>query len=280
MSLNQQKLDAIDAILQESPEYGEILSLFRGIFAYVDSQQSATGITFTPDMTNHELRVQGGFPLVTPDNMAVDGAVATAFLAGLLDQVARESREGGEELLRISSLLTEGKFDLPLLLGACLQRDREKITVAAVENGVQGALLEFVLETVLKTALEPLAKTLTADDFAGWQEGTCPVCGSRAGMAELAGEEGRRYLSCCSCFFKWPFKRLECPYCGNADSETLSYFTVDEGATRVDTCKKCTRYLKTRDSRLGHAAIPLEVEDLATLHLDLLAGKEGFERGK
>jgi formate dehydrogenase maturation protein FdhE len=32
--------------------------------------------------------------------------------------------------------------------------------------------------------------------------------------------------------------------------------------------------------RLGNADVPLEAEDLATLHLDLLAGKEGFERGK
>jgi hypothetical protein len=31
---------------------------------------------------------------------------------------------------------------------------------------------------------------------------------------------------------------------------------------------------------LGNADVPLEAEDLATLHLDLLAGKEGFERGK
>jgi len=26
--------------------------------------------------------------------------------------------------------------------------------------------------------------------------------------------------------------------------------------------------------------VPLEAEDISTLHLDLLAGKEGFERGK
>ena len=278
--MNQQKLDAIDSILLETPEYAEILRLFRGIFSYVGNRQGATGISFTPDMANHELRVRSGFPLVTPDNMVVDTAVATAFLEGLLNHVAGESPEGGEALRQISNLLADNRFDLPLLLGACLQRDREKITTAAVDNNVQAALLEFVLETMLKTSLEPLAATLSVDDFSGWQEGSCPVCGSRAGMAELVGDEGHRFLCCCSCFFKWPFKRLACPYCGNADSETLSYFTVEEGATRVDTCKKCSRYLKTRDSRKGHAAIPLEVEDLATIHLDLLAGREGFERGK
>lgn len=52
------------------------------------------------------------------------------------------------------------------------------------------------------------------------------------------------------------------------------------GVTRVDTCKACSRYIKTRDSRKGAADIPLDLEDLLTMHLDLLAAREGFERGK
>ena len=114
----------------------------------------------------------------------------------------------------------------------------------------------------------------------GWKEGYCPVCGSRAGMAELSGDEGKRRLSCSACFFQWPYPRIQCPYCGNADPETLSYFTAGDGPTRVGVCRKCSRYLKTRDARLGNADVPMEAEDLVTLHLDLLAGKEGFERGK
>lgn len=97
---------------------------------------------------------------------------------------------------------------------------------------------------------------------------------------EHGGEEGRRYLSCSACFFKWPYKRLKCPYCGNEDPDLLTYFEAGEEPTRVGVCRKCARYIKTRDSRKGHGDIPLEIEDLATLHLDLLAGKEGFERGK
>ena len=280
MSLNHLKLAAIDELVQQSPEYGEILTLFRGIYSYVDESRGATGISFSPDAANHELRVQSGFPLVNPEIMTVDNVAATAFIAGLLATIGRESREGLPELERISQRLEEGKFDLPLLLGACLQRDRDKIASTAIEENVQAALLEFVLGATLKAALEPLATTLSEEDFSGWQESTCPVCGARAGMAELAGDEGRRYLCCSTCFFKWPYKRLQCPYCGNDESESLTYFTAGDGPTRVDVCRKCTRYLKTRDSRKGHAALPLEVEDLVTIHLDLLAGREGFEKGK
>jgi FdhE protein len=60
----------------------------------------------------------------------------------------------------------------------------------------------------------------------------------------------------------------------------LSYFMVADGGTRVDTCKACSRYIKTRDSRKGNNEVPLDVEDLLTIHLDLLAAREGFERGK
>jgi FdhE protein len=99
-------------------------------------------------------------------------------------------------------------------------------------------------------------------------------------MAELSGEDGKRQLSCSACYFKWPFKRMKCPSCGSEDTDSFSYFTAGEGPTRVDTCKACSRYIKTRDSRKGNADIPLEVEDLLTIHLDLLATQEGFERGK
>jgi FdhE protein len=99
-------------------------------------------------------------------------------------------------------------------------------------------------------------------------------------MAELAGEEGRRLLCCSTCFHKWHYQRLKCPFCGNEDPHKLSYFTVGKEPTRVDLCTACSRYLKTRDSRQGRGEVPLAIEDLLTIHLDLLASREGYERGK
>jgi FdhE protein len=140
--------------------------------------------------------------------------------------------------------------------------------------------LEYVVEIALKGAVERVAEGYAPGTLAGSEEGFCPVCGSRAGMAELVGEEGRRLLSCSACTHRWPFKRLKCPCCGNEETEKLSYFSADDGPTRVDTCTACSRYIKTRDSRKGNAEVPLEVEDLLTIHLDMLSAREGFERGK
>jgi FdhE protein len=73
---------------------------------------------------------------------------------------------------------------------------------------------------------------------------------------------------------------LKCPFCGNEEVDKLAYFVAGDGPTRVDSCKACSRYIKTRDSRKGNADVPLDVEDLLTMHLDLLATREGLERGK
>lgn len=280
MTLNQRKSAFLEATARTSPEYGQILALFQGIFAYVDSREGESGISFSPDMTHQAERIQGGFPLLTAEAMSVDTSLATSFLEGLLAVIGKASQYIGGELEHLVSVLGKGGLDLPLLFRACLERDRGKIAAASEACNLQAPLLEFALETVLMAALEPLAASFSEDDFNGWQDGNCPVCGSRAGMGELVGEEGKRYLSCCTCFFKWPYKRLQCPYCGNDDAQSLSYFTADDGPTRVDVCRKCSRYLKTRDSRKGHADVPLEAEDLVTIHLDLIAGREGFERGK
>ena len=280
MSRTADKIAHLRKTAFEHPEYVDVLLPFEGIFAYVDGKEDGTGIRFAVPEGNGSERVQGGLPLLSPESLSVDRDAATTFLSGLLDVLRRVVREGHADLDRIGGGLSDGSLDLASLYVACLTRKRDVVDRAAAALSVQAPLLAFVLEIPLKTALERVASSLLSDRFDGWKEGYCPVCGSRAGMAELSGEEGKRRLSCSACYFLWPYPRIQCPYCGNADPETLSYFTAGDGPTRVGVCRNCSRYLKTRDDRLGNADVPLEAEDLATLHLDLMAGKEGFERGK
>jgi FdhE protein len=275
-----EKIAHLRKTASEHPEYIDVLLPFEAIFEYVEGKETGTGIRFAVPEGNGAERVRGGLPLLSPEGLSVDRAAAAAFLSGLLDVLRRVGREGHADLDRIEGGLSDGSLDLASLYAACLTRTRDVVDRAAAALSVQAPLFAFVLEIPLKTALERVSSSLPPERFDGWKEGYCPVCGSRAGMAELSGEEGKRRLSCSACFFRWPYPRIRCPYCGNADPETISYFTAGDGPTRVGVCRKCSRYLKTRDARLGNADVPLEAEDLATLHLDLLAGKEGFERGK
>lgn len=276
------KREHLERTAREHPEYREILSIFLGLFAFIEGKEGATGISFSlPDRHGPE-RVAGGLPLLSRESFSLDGKESAAFLSGILAVLRAANRDpaGAEELDRIEAALGRGSLDLPALFDACLRQDRPAIEEAAKAVSVRPPLLAFLLEIPLRTALECVAETVDPRSLEGWKEAYCPVCGARAGMDELAGEEGRRYLSCSGCFFRWPFRRLMCPFCGNEDPDTLSYFIAGDGPTRVGTCRKCGRYIKTRDSRKGNADIPMEAEDLATIHLDLLAGREGFERGK
>ena len=98
-------------------------------------------------------------------------------------------------------------------------------------------------------------------------------------MGKLEKETGKRHLQCQLCRSGWTFKRLECPFCGCDEQKKLRYFyDEDDPAYRVEVCDKCRRYLKTVDLRKKDREISLIAEDLATLHLDVVAEQEGFCR--
>ncbi len=280
MTTTETKIAALRQAAASSPEYAEIVPLFIGLYEHLRGREQETGIALHPSTDNLAERSRNGFPLLTPADLQVDGRQAVRFLGEITMRLSLMGRENKEYLELLSAALRAGTIDPGAIFAAILERRRGPLTDAAALLGVPAALLEFVFEIPLKTALEGFAAGYGPDAFAEWHEGYCPICGSRAAMSELSGEEGRRYLSCSACAFRWPFKRLTCPYCGNDDAEMQSYFTVDDGPCRVDTCRACSRYIKTRDSRKGHDDVPLEVEDMTTIHLDLLATREGFERGK
>ena len=274
------KIDCLSAAAEKSPEYAGIVPLFIELYRYLETEGRDSGITFRVSRDNLPEKLQGGFPLLSSEDLTVDIDVCNRFLLGVLAVLKRMGNAGDEGLDAIATALESGPLDLQGLFRSILERNRAVINETSEAIGVPAPLVEYVCEMPLKAALEQLAAGVMPEECESWQEGYCPVCGSRAGMAELAGEEGRRFLSCSACSFRWPFKRLQCPFCGNGDPEKLAYFVAGDGPTRVDSCKACSRYIKTRDSRKGNADVPLDVEDLLTMHLDLLAAREGLERGK
>jgi FdhE protein len=280
MTSYRDKISFLERSADSSPEYAEILPFFIELFRYLETQGKETGISFLIPENGVTQRVANGFPIISSDSVHVDNHPFVEFMGDTLALLRRIGRDGSAELDRIGGALCDGTLDASSIFCGILERKRAIIDDAASSIEVPAPLLEYVFEIPLKAALELHVATVAADALPEWHESFCPVCGSRAGMAELVGEEGKRYLSCSACTFQWPFKRLQCPFCGNEEAENLSYFLAGDGATRVDTCKACSRYIKTRDSRKGSAERPLELEDLLTMHLDLLAVREGFERGK
>ena len=280
MSSTQQKISALQQAAQSSPEYADIVPLFIGLYGYLEGRENSTGITFELPPAEPEKNTESSAPLLNFSTLRIDREQNNTFVLGTIDLLSQKGQDNIAFLHQIGAALHSGALDPLPLYGAIWERNRAPINDISERLAVPSPLVEYIFEIPLKTALEQFSAGYETENFAGWQASTCPICGSRAGMAELRGEEGRRMLSCSACSFSWPFRRLACAYCSCDDPEKLSYFTAGEGATRVDTCKACSRYIKTRDSRKGDNDVPLEVEDLLTLHLDLLASREGFERGK
>ncbi|HCJ66081.1 MAG TPA: hypothetical protein DHV62_01825 [Elusimicrobia bacterium] len=137
-----------------------------------------------------------------------------------------------------------------------------------------------------KLSLQPLTRAIAGKfkssvDQKLWQNGYCPICGGKPDIAEIKGEEGKKYLHCSFCGYEWLYKRLTCPYCGNTDHQTLSYFYAEnEESYRIDTCEKCKHYIKTVDSRKLTEPVNLDIEDWCTIHLDFIAAGKGYQKEK
>ena len=270
----------VDTLCRENPEYTEVLAIFSELYAAIEGKEGETGLTVTlPDsQATDPLRDEA--PLLSFDAISVDRDKALSFIGTVIDVMQRMGNDGGESLERLRQVLVEGKVDVSALLRGCLAHERRVILETALVVRIDPGLVEFALHTPLRTALEQVAEGFDPARFAGWNRHSCPVCGSPAAMAEMVGEEGERHLSCSTCFSRWTYNQPACPFCGNDDPEKLTWFTTGEGPHRVDICLACSQYIKTRLSPSGSAGVPPELDDLATVLLDLLAAQEGYRRGR
>jgi formate dehydrogenase accessory protein FdhE len=109
----------------------------------------------------------------------------------------------------------------------------------------------------------------------------CPACTSSPSIARLRRGDGGRMLTCGLCGSEWEAVRLACACCGTSDRASLGVLRVDDADARwVEACDRCKGYTKTVDERRlgeGETIFPV-VEEAATLHLDLLAEREGYIR--
>jgi len=159
-------------------------------------------------------------------------------------------------------------------------KDKSLLGKLADEIGTNRNIFIFLIWQTFIPFLEIWAEKLKENiDDSSWLKGFCPICGGEPLMARLDKETGRRYLQCHLCRSEWLFKRIECPFCGNTEQETLRFFYAeDDELHRVEVCDLCKVYLKTVDTRKTDQTKVLFVEDVVTIHLDIIAKREGFLR--
>lgn len=238
------------------------------------------GLDVSPIETSDNFRtlqIKEGFPLINKEDFILDILSSVELFKSLCEVGRNATPKMKENILLIEEAERNGMLNLESLLARYY--DEEFIDRIVRHLGLDAAILKFLIHMSIKPSIKVNVEKLKDKvDMRNWLRGYCPVCGSFPHMSELKGE-GQRFFECSFCCFEWPSERLKCPFCENEDHESLHFF-YEEGKEgyRVDVCDKCKQYIKTVDSRKLNFEPDLELEDIVTIHLDMMASEKGFKR--
>ena len=273
----------INVIEKKRTGYKEILGFFKYI---IREQHKIKPLIEVEQIDINEetvkTQMKEGFPLIDKKDIKLDMKAAKALFTKLCRGLQRKDVRIAAEAKKISQAVRKKEVDLEELFSRVLDGDSGYVDFIANKTGQHKWLLSFLAENSIKPSLEAYAEMFKGYvDQESWYKGYCPVCGSQPERGELRIDAGERFLECSACSFKWRFKRVVCPFCGNDDSKKLRFFNTetDGKAYRVDVCEDCKKYIKSIDLREVQGDVVPIVEDIGTLHLDIIAEKEGYIRG-
>ena len=250
-------LKNIEIYKSEKPQCRELLDMLGEVLILREEhRRRLTRDIFPVEGKLVKSKLSGGLPLIDFSSSEFNLAEPKEYFLALLkiaerfhpEETAIAMQEMEESSINYESLIQD-MFSMPETVDAPADADEEPTTSEEDKNGFD--LIGFFLEESLRPALEFVAESYAADIAAShWSEGYCPVCGKEPKIGALKDDEGRRFLFCNQCGIEWAFRRIKCPFCGNEEQKTLSYFTVDNDERyRVDVCDECKRYVKIVDIR-------------------------------
>jgi FdhE protein len=265
---------------QERPHYREILNLYGRIFEEQVKIRPQLQIS-VPEVSKELVKSRWGkgFPLLGREGFALDLEGAQRLFYTLIRAVGqRATMKMGDEIPRITEVAEAGELDLRVLLTR--HYDALHLRHEAERCGLDKDILAFLVQASVRPCLEAHMEQLQGSlDLEAWLQGECPLCGSPPQMAQLRDEGGKRYLQCSFCGCQWRWERLACPSCNNKAMDSLHYlYAEEEEAYRVDLCDHCKGYIKTVDARKLDYEPYLDLEDIITIHLDILAVEKGYRR--
>jgi FdhE protein len=269
--------EKIDQLIQQRPMYQEALSVYRELLGFLDEIEP--GIAYdSEDASVREIKVREGFPLFSRGDLPIDHEGAVLLFHRLLRHLSSTKRKDRAALEQALKRVQAEPTWVRDMIEAFLSGDEGRITTMSQEVTLSPMVVKFLAHMALQPSMTSLRESAAqVIQVYPWNYGHCPLCGSTPNMAYLS-DEGKRFLHCELCGYEWHFARLKCPFCGEERAKELGYFTSEEDeGYRVDFCKKCRRYIKTLDMRLIGFPAPLELENLITLHLDVLAQKQGLK---
>jgi FdhE protein len=269
-------LKTIEKYKSITPHYGEMLDILGEILILREEyRRKMKNVIFPIDEGLMEKKIFGGLPLIDFSTGTFDLTEPKQYFSALLEIAEKRAPGETKEVLQ---MIQDGIFNFEKMISDSFNSLQDDDIAEDIGDDVID-LVDLFLEESLRPALEKVVEKYGKSIAkAGWTEGYCPICGKEPKIGEIREEEGRRFLFCTQCGFEWRFMRIKCPFCGNEEQQTLAYFSIEgEEKYRVDVCNECKRYIKIVDFRESKEEADLDVEDIATLHLDMLANEEGYD---
>ncbi|MFC2022451.1 formate dehydrogenase accessory protein FdhE, partial [Chloroflexota bacterium] len=222
-------------------------------------------------------RTRRGLPLVSFDELTFDWSLVQEVFSEVIAVFASYPQLFGE----IPDRLKTPQARRLLTKKAAKAWFNGKELPATILDGVSENLIQSIIHATLQPFLSIYAKALTGSiNQERWRRGYCPICGGSPDLAFLEKEVGTRWLLCSRCDTEWQHQRLMCPYCGNQEQSTLSFYTDEDELYRLYVCEQCRCYLKTVDLRKAKSEVPLQLERLYTLDIDMQAREYGYGGNK
>ncbi|MEW6374455.1 MAG: formate dehydrogenase accessory protein FdhE [Thermodesulfobacteriota bacterium] len=270
--------ERVQQLKKKRPGYGEILDFYHKVREGQDKIKASLKIKpIKLKKEWKELLAKEGFSLIQKEDFPLD-IEASIKLFQSLCQIGKEANPHlAEQIIKIKEAIDDKKINLEKLLKQGVKE--QKIEQMANEFGLDKKVFSFLIQNSIKPSIEAGMEKLRSElDPETWLKGYCSMCGSPPSLSLLKGEGGKRYLLCSYCGYQWRADRMFCPFCNNKEQESLHYFYGEgEETYRIDLCDQCHQYIKTIDLRKMEASDP-SLEDVATLHLDILASQKGYKR--
>ena len=270
-------LEHIDRIKTQRPAAKTALEAYRELVVLMTEADSPMGSIHVDDRLG-DIKAEEGFPLFSRADLPLDLESSSRLLKKFIAHFASMNRDDQQGMKKALKVMNSDPGWAGKLFRAILKEDESDQEDIAGSVDLNSATLAFLGTEAMKPALQSLRHAI-ADSIPRekWDVGYCPLCGSEPNMAFFT-KTGERHLHCGFCGEEWRFARIKCPFCNSEDQESLGYFEAEEEeGFKVYFCRECSRYIKTVDKRVFEEVAPLELESLATLHLDLLAHEQGFK---
>lgn len=277
----RKSLKTIEDYKSANPHYAELLDIMADILILREEyRNSMKNPIFNVEENLITKKMEGGLPLIDFTGKEYDLTRPKEYFNSLISIAEKRMPEVAQNII---DMIKNHEFDWEKMIRASFDNKVEETDVQGLLAGREAEenidLIDLFTEESLRPELESIAeKYREIVNKSNWTEGYCPICGKEPKIGEIRDEEeGKRYLFCHQCGFKWHFHRIKCPFCGNEEQHSLAYFEVEgEERYRVDVCNKCRRYIKTVELPKSSEEPNLDVEDIATLHLDMIAYDEGY----